>query len=61
MLDELKMHYTVFYDAIIKEIDILKLRDISGDYRLIKALAACYELQEYTANQLAEYADDADC
>ena len=33
---------------------------ILNDYRLCKALAACYELQDYLANRIAEY-DPENC
>ncbi len=47
--------YSLFYDMIIAEQERLKRQDATGNYRLCKALAACYELQEYLANILAEY------
>lgn len=48
------MDYEQFYDFVIREEERLKEMDIINDYRLCKALAACYELQEYLANQIAE-------
>ena len=46
------MDYQQFYDFIAKEIERLKSQNILNDYRLCKALAACYELQEYVAGQI---------
>ena len=48
------MDYEQFYDLVTDEIERLKAQDIMSDYRLCKALAACYELQEYLAGQLGE-------
>ncbi len=54
-----KWRYSTFYDMVVSEIDNLKNQDIS-DYRTVMALAACYELQEYLAGQLAQYAGEVD-
>ncbi len=43
-------HHKLLYDLIIKEEKRIKKLDISEDYRLCKALAACFELQDYLAN-----------
>lgn len=48
------MDYQQFYDFVMQEEARLKAMDIANDYRLCKALAACYELQEYLANRLGE-------
>ena len=49
------MDYELFYDLVIEEERRLLSKDaeIAGDYRLCKALAACYELQEHLANIIA--------
>lgn len=47
--------YKLFYDLVIREESRLKNIDSANEYRLCKALAACYELQDYLANRLAEY------
>jgi len=48
------MNYLQFYDLVMEEIHRLTEAAFSGEeYRLVKALAACYELQEYLANRLA--------
>lgn len=49
------MDYQQFYDRVIEEQKHLMEIDLyKDDYRLIKALAALYELQDYLANRLAE-------
>lgn len=48
------MDYECFYDFVVQEEQHLEKLDIAGDYRLCKALAACYELQDYLANQIAQ-------
>ena len=48
------MNYNMFYDLVVMEIDRLRSEDISNDYCLCKALAACYELQDYLAGVLGE-------
>lgn len=48
------MDYEQFYDYVMDEKDRLLTQDVKGDYHLCKALAACYELQEYLANRIAE-------
>ena len=52
----------LFYDLVAEERDsLLRMDDTPGDYRLCKALAACYELQDYLANCIArerQYCDD---
>ena len=47
--------YRLFYEMVVNEEKVLKDGDISGDYRRCKALASCYELQDYLANILSEY------
>lgn len=47
------MDYSTFYDFVTEEQENLRALDISGDYRLCKALAALYELQDYLANKIA--------
>ncbi len=51
------MDYQLFYDFVIHEEEELKKQDIADNYRLCKALAACYELHEYIANRLGEMVD----
>lgn len=48
------MDYEQFYDFVVREEERLKSQDIANDYRLCKALAACYELQDYLANRIGE-------
>ena len=48
------MDYRQFYDYVMQEEERLKAPDVRQDYRLCKALAACYELQEYLANRIGE-------
>ena len=48
------MDYSRFYDYVVEEEEQLIRMDVKDDYRLCKALAACYELQEYLANRIAE-------
>ena len=48
------MDYRAFYNMVMEEIEYLQVFDVTSDYRACKALAALYELQEYTANQIAE-------
>ena len=48
------MDYQQFYNLVVKEEELLKAEDILNDYRLCKALAACYELQDYLAGKLGE-------
>ena len=50
------MDYWKFYDDVVDEIELLKKADVTNNYQLCKALAACYELQEYLAGRLAEEA-----
>ena len=48
------MDYQMFYSLVVEEEESLKARDILHDYRACKALAACYELQDYLAGKLGE-------
>ena len=48
------MDYQHFYDLIIEEIENIMSQDLQHDYHLCKALAACYELQEYLANRIGD-------
>lgn len=48
------MDYEQFYDYVVMEQDRLRETDALNDYRLCKALAACYELQDYLAGRIAE-------
>lgn len=48
------MDYLTFYNLVVAEIEHLKGEDILHSYQLCKALAACYELQDYLANRLGE-------
>lgn len=48
------MDYEQFYDYVIQEKARLKRMDIANDDSLCMALAACYELQYYLANRIAE-------
>ncbi len=43
-------HHQLLYELVKKEEERLQKQDISGDYRLCKALAACFELQDYLSN-----------
>ena len=43
----------LFYELVIAEENLLLMDDIRDDYLLCKALAACYELQDYLANCIA--------
>ncbi len=43
----------LFYDLVIREEKRLLGQDIAEDYRLCKALASCYELQDYLATRIA--------
>lgn len=52
------VQYKIFYDLIVQETEYLRRFDISSEYKLCKALAACYELQDYLSNRLAEYSFD---
>lgn len=44
----------LFYDMVLEEGQRLKNQEIKDNYRLCKALAACYELQDYLANRMTE-------
>lgn len=56
------MDYEKFYDMVREEIQHLMEMDMyKDDYRLIKALAALYELQDYLANRVAELEMDMEC
>lgn len=48
------MDYEQFYNFVVEEEARLKAMNVSSDYRLCKALAACYELQDYLANRIGE-------
>ena len=59
------MDYRLFYDLVVEEEHWLRSGevadcydliggDLADNYRLCKALAACYELHEYLANRIAE-------
>lgn len=49
------MDYEKFYDMVREEIEhFTEMDSYKDDYRLIKALAALYELQDYFANRIAE-------
>lgn len=53
--DVILMDYQQFYDRVIEEQKKIAENDLyTDDYRLIKALAALYELQDYLANRMAE-------
>ena len=60
---EIERHrYTLFYDLVVAEEKRIKNDSITDNYRLCKALAACYELQDYLANRFAEYSEESgDC
>lgn len=49
-----RLRYGLLYGLILREIENLKSKDLDTSYQLVKALAACYELQEYTAGRLVE-------
>ena len=45
----------LFYELVMrKENSLLHMEDTLDDYLLCKALAACYELQDYLANCIAK-------
>ena len=48
------MEYKQFYDFVVQEAARLKTMDVVSNYELCKALAACFELQAYLANRIAE-------
>lgn len=48
------MDYEAFYKYTTIELERLKTKSLADDYKLCKALAACYELQEYLTNRIAE-------
>ena len=50
------MDYPQFYDFVVEEQRRLEDMgvDVIKEYRLCKALAACYELQDYLANIIGE-------
>jgi hypothetical protein len=48
------MDYRAFYDLVVEEKEYLQNFDVTDDYRLCKALASLYELQDYLANKLTE-------
>ena len=52
------MDYEQFYDLVSAEIINLRKTDVAENYRLCKVLAACYELQDYLANRIAEVVED---
>ena len=54
------MDYEMFYDFVVREIKRLKQSDVSENYSLCKALAACYELQDYLANRLGEMVEQGE-
>ncbi len=43
----------LFYDLVVREEKRLQKQDIAEEYRLCKALASCYELQDYLASRIA--------
>jgi len=47
------LQQNLLYDLVVKEEKALQNLDIANDYRLCKALAACYELHDYLANAIA--------
>ncbi|MBR1496174.1 MAG: hypothetical protein IJ617_00925 [Oscillospiraceae bacterium] len=49
-----EVDYRTFYDYVVMERQYILRRDAAFDSRLCKALAACYELQDYLANQISE-------
>ena len=62
MVEIERYRYTLFYDLVVAEEKRIKNDSITDNYRLCKALAACYELQDYLANRLAEYPEESgDC
>lgn len=50
--------YSTFYNLVIHEEKRLKKLELANNYRNCKALAACYELQDYLAGVLAEYPEE---
>ncbi len=44
--------YNLFYDLVVREEKRLQKQDVAEDYRLCKALASCYELQDYLASRI---------
>ena len=51
--DACETRYESFYNLVVSEIQELRVADVANDYRLCKALAALYELQDYLAGQIA--------
>ena len=54
------MDYRKFYDYVVEEEERLRMLNVDGNYRLCKALAACYELQDYLANEIAKLHEEDD-
>ena len=50
--------YSRFYNLVVQEEIKLKKMDPTNNYRHCKALAACYELQDYLAGVLADYPEE---
>ena len=49
------MDYSKFYDMVMEEEQkLLEMEMYKEDYKLIKALASLYELQDYLSNRIAE-------
>ncbi len=45
--------HKLMYELVVQEEKRLQKQDVSEDYRLCKALAACFELQDYLSNCIA--------
>ncbi len=43
----------LFYDLVVREEKRRQTQAVAEDYRLCKALASCYELQDYLAARIA--------
>ena len=53
------MDYNQFYDFVMEEKQhLLEIDMYKDDYKLVKALASLYELQDYLACRIAEEAED---
>ena len=49
------MDYSKFYDMVMEEEQkLLEMEIYKEDYKLIKALASLYELQNYLSNRIVE-------
>lgn len=58
-----KIHYKFLYNYACAEINTIRskeeFKNITGDYKLMEAMAGLYLVQEYAANQLAVLDDES--